>query len=90
MLVFIHRMTPARSCGAAGFPQAATRLGIRCLQDRVVDIEDNVKVTAVKLESSETLTGDIFINAANCWAPDLCRIVGMEIRSSRSAGKPSS
>ena len=63
-----------------GFRKAATRLGIRYLQDRVVDIErDNVKVTAVKLESGETLTGNIFINAANCWAPDLCRIVGMEI-----------
>ena len=33
-----------------GFRKAATRLGIRYLQDRVVDIErDNVKATAVKL-----------------------------------------
>ena len=63
-----------------GFRRAAIRLGIHYLKDRVVDIEYNGKrASAVKLESGEKLDADIIVNAANCWAPDICRMVGMEI-----------
>ena len=63
-----------------GFRKSATPLGINYLQDRVIDIlNDGRKATGVKLESGRKITGEIIVNAANCWAPELCRKVGMEI-----------
>ena len=63
-----------------GFRRAAVRLGINYLKDRVVDIEDDGKIAKrVCLESGEALDSDIVVNAANCWAPDVCAMVGMKI-----------
>ncbi len=63
-----------------GFRKSAEALGVTYLQDKVVDIDsDNVKVTRLKLESGRYLPAEIVINAANCWAPNICRMVGMKI-----------
>jgi FAD-dependent oxidoreductase domain-containing protein 1 len=63
-----------------GFRRKAVSLGIKYLKDRVVDFEVSGKlVTAVKLESGERLPGELFVNAANCWGPELCDKVGMKV-----------
>jgi len=63
-----------------GFRRKATSLGIKYLKDRVVDFEVSGKlVTAVKLESGERLPGELFVNAANCWGPELCEKLGMKV-----------
>jgi len=63
-----------------GFRRKAVSLGIKYLKDRVVDFEISGKlVTAVKLESGERLPGELFVNAANCWGPELCDKLGMKV-----------
>ena len=63
-----------------GFRRKAASLGIKYLKDRVVDFEVSDKlVTAVKLESGERLPGELFVNAANCWGPELCDKLGMKV-----------
>jgi FAD-dependent oxidoreductase domain-containing protein 1 len=63
-----------------GFRRKAVSLGVKYLKDRVVDFAVSGKqVAAVKLESGERLTGDMFVNAANCWGPALCEKLGMKV-----------
>jgi FAD-dependent oxidoreductase domain-containing protein 1 len=63
-----------------GFRRKAVSLGIKYLKDRVVDFEVSGKhVVAMKLESGERLGGDLFVNAANCWGPELCDKLGMKV-----------
>lgn len=63
-----------------GFRRGASHLGVAYRQDRVVAIEhDATKATAVRLRSGDRQAADIVVNAANCWAPDICRMVGMTI-----------
>jgi glycine/D-amino acid oxidase-like deaminating enzyme len=63
-----------------GFRRKAVSLGIKYLKDRVIEFEvaDN-RVAAVKLESGERLAGELFVNAANCWGPELCEKLGMKV-----------
>lgn len=63
-----------------GFRRAAEGRGIRYLRDRVTGIElrDGL-VAAAQLESGETLAVDTLVNAANCWAPGICAMVGMAV-----------
>ncbi len=62
-----------------GFRKKARSLGVPYRKDRVVGFEtDRTKVTAVKLESGETLAGSMFVNVANCWGPELCDQLGMK------------
>jgi FAD-dependent oxidoreductase domain-containing protein 1 len=63
-----------------GFRRKAVSLGVRYLKDRVVDFAVSGKrVAAVKLESGEFLDGELFVNAANCWGPELCDRLGMKL-----------
>jgi glycine/D-amino acid oxidase-like deaminating enzyme len=63
-----------------GFRRKAISLGIKYLKERVVDFEVSGKqVVAVKLESGERLAGELFVNAANCWGPELCDKLGMKL-----------
>jgi glycine/D-amino acid oxidase-like deaminating enzyme len=63
-----------------GFRRKAISLGIKYLKDRVVDFEvSDKKIAAVKLESGERLAGEVFVNAANCWGPELCDKLGMKV-----------
>ena len=55
-------------------------MGVEYKKDRVVDINhDHRRVNSVKLESGTFIPVDIIINAANCWAPDICKMVGMKV-----------
>ena len=63
-----------------GFRRKAASLGVKYLKDRVVDFElAGKRVVAAKLESGERLAGELFINAANCWGPELCDKLGMKV-----------
>ena len=63
-----------------GFRKKAVSLGARYLTDRVVGFECSADaVRSVRLESGAALSPDIFINAANCWGPALCALVGMQV-----------
>jgi FAD-dependent oxidoreductase domain-containing protein 1 len=63
-----------------GFRRKAVSLGIKYLKDRVVDFElSGKRVAAVKLESGDRLAGALFVNAANCWGPELCDKLGMKV-----------
>lgn len=63
-----------------GYRRAAIKMGITYVKDRVTDIDhDGRKATGVRLESGESLNGEIIVNAANCWAPEICNMVGMKI-----------
>ena len=63
-----------------GFRRKAVSLGVKYLKERVADFEFNGKqVTAVKLASGERLAGEFFVNAANCWGPELCGKLGMTV-----------
>ena len=63
-----------------GFKQAAINLGVEYKKDRVVGINhDNRTVKSLKLESGALIPVEIIINAANCWAPEICRMVGMDV-----------
>jgi FAD-dependent oxidoreductase domain-containing protein 1 len=63
-----------------GFRRKAVSLGVKYLKDRVLDFEmADKRVAAVKLESGERLSGDLFVNAANCWGPELCEKLGMKV-----------
>ena len=63
-----------------GCKRAAIDLGVEYRKDRVVDINhDHRRVKSVKLESGTFIPVDIIVNAANCWAPDICKMVGMKV-----------
>ncbi len=63
-----------------GFRRAAEGRGISYLRDRVVglDIADGL-VTAARLESGGSLPVDTLVNTANCWAADICAMIGMTL-----------
>jgi glycine/D-amino acid oxidase-like deaminating enzyme len=63
-----------------GFRKKASSLGVEYLKDRVVGLDTAARrVNEVVLESGRRLHPDVVINAANCWAPDICAMVGMKI-----------
>jgi FAD-dependent oxidoreductase domain-containing protein 1 len=63
-----------------GFRRKAQSLGIKYLKDRVVDFEVSGKrVSALRLESGERMAAELVVNAANCWGPALCELVGMTV-----------
>jgi glycine/D-amino acid oxidase-like deaminating enzyme len=63
-----------------GFRRKATSLGVTYMQDRVVGLEQRgQRVHTVVLESGNRISADWVVNAANCWAPELCEQVGMKV-----------
>jgi len=63
-----------------GYRRAAQGRGAVYLQDRVCGI-DVVRgaVSAVRLASGASLATRQVVNAANCWAPEVCAMVGMPV-----------
>lgn len=63
-----------------GYRRAAQALGAVYVQDRVaaIDVSGN-RVTSVRLASGRTLPADIVLNATNCWAAEVCAMVGMKL-----------
>ncbi|NDG51014.1 MAG: FAD-binding oxidoreductase, partial [Rhodospirillales bacterium] len=63
-----------------GYRRAAEGLGIPYLKDRVVglDLTGNKVVTA-QLASGGSLPVEIVINTANCWAAEVCAMIGMKV-----------
>lgn len=63
-----------------GFRKKAISLGVTYLKDRAVGLETSgPRVTTVVLGSGARLSAAWVVNAANCWAPDLCDMVGMKV-----------
>lgn len=63
-----------------GFRRAASGLGVTYLQDRLVGVElSGALVTRAHLASGSSLSVDTLVNAANCWAPEICAMVGMAV-----------
>jgi len=63
-----------------GYRRAAEGLGITYLKDRVVGLDvSGGRVVAARLESGGTLPVEIAVNTANCWAADVCRMIGMRV-----------
>jgi glycine/D-amino acid oxidase-like deaminating enzyme len=63
-----------------GYRRAAEGLGIAYVKDRVVGLDlAGSRVVAARLESGGTLPVGIAINAANCWAADVCAMVGVRV-----------
>lgn len=63
-----------------GFRRKAIDLGITYVQDRVVDIEaGRTRVERIMLESGRKLDCEVAVNTANCWAPEICAMVGMTV-----------
>ncbi|MGD9942645.1 MAG: NAD(P)/FAD-dependent oxidoreductase [Burkholderiaceae bacterium] len=63
-----------------GYRRAAQALGAVYVQDRVaaIDCERN-RVTGVRLASGRTIAADTVLNATNCWASEVCAMVGMKV-----------
>ncbi|MGH8619526.1 MAG: NAD(P)/FAD-dependent oxidoreductase [Burkholderiales bacterium] len=63
-----------------GFRRSAERLGVRYLKDRLTSIEHTGgRVTTAVLASGTRLPCAALVNAANCWAPEVCAMVGMRV-----------
>ncbi len=61
-----------------GFRRAAEGRGVRFVRDRVVGLDvTGGLVRAARLEGGGTLAVDTLVNAANCWAAEVCGMVGM-------------
>jgi len=63
-----------------GYRRAAQANGAVYVQDRVAAIDcSRNRVVAVRLASGGTLPADIVLNATNCWAAEVCAMVGMSV-----------
>lgn len=63
-----------------GFRRKAISLGVEYIQDKVVDIEVSGGLARhVVLGSGAKVAGDIIVNAAGAWGPEICAMVGMPI-----------
>lgn len=63
-----------------GFRRASAGLGVTWLKDRVVGLETaHGLVTAAQLESGGRIAVDTAVNLANCWAAEVCAMVGMPL-----------
>lgn len=63
-----------------GYRRAAEGLGITYLKDRVIALEvAGGRVVAARCESGTTMPVEIAVNTANCWAADVCAMVGMKV-----------
>ncbi len=62
-----------------GYRRAAEGNGAVYLKDKVVGIgQGHGRVSGVALQSGATLNCDIVVNAANCWAPEICEMAGIK------------
>jgi glycine/D-amino acid oxidase-like deaminating enzyme len=63
-----------------GFRRKAINLGVQYIKDKVVDIEVSGGLARhVVLASGERVAGDIIVNVAGAWGPEICAMVGMSV-----------
>ncbi len=63
-----------------GMRRKARSLGVTYLKDRVVGLEaEQGRVRRVVLESGTKIEAARVVNVANCWAPEICAMLGMKI-----------
>jgi len=63
-----------------GYRRAAEGNGVVYLKDRVAGIGvSHGKVAGVTLQSGREIACGTVINAANCWAPEVCDMVGIKV-----------
>ncbi len=63
-----------------GFRRKAISLGVEYIQDKVVDIEVSGGLARqVVLGSGDRVAGDIIVNVAGAWGPEICAMVGMSV-----------
>jgi FAD-dependent oxidoreductase domain-containing protein 1 len=63
-----------------GFRRAAEGRGIRYLRDRIIGLDVAAGlVTSARLESGNSVAVDTLVNVANCWAADICNMVGVAL-----------
>ncbi len=63
-----------------GFRRKAISLGAEYIQDKVVDIVVGGGLARyVVLESGDRIAGDIIVNVAGAWGPEICAMVGMTV-----------
>jgi FAD-dependent oxidoreductase domain-containing protein 1 len=63
-----------------GFRRKAISLGVRYIKDRVTEfVTDRRRINQIVLESGDRIPAGIVVNAANCWAPELCARLGMPV-----------
>ena len=63
-----------------GFRRKAISLGVEYIQDKVVDIEVSGGLARhVVLGSGERVAGDIIVNVAGAWGPEISAMVGMTV-----------
>ena len=63
-----------------GLRRKAISLGVEYIADKVVDIETSGGLArAVILESGERVAGDIIVNVAGAWGPQISAMVGMKV-----------
>jgi glycine/D-amino acid oxidase-like deaminating enzyme len=63
-----------------GYRRAAEGLGVTYLKDRVTGLDlARGRVDAVRLASGGSLPVEIAVNTANCWAAEICAMVGMAV-----------
>lgn len=68
------------SSALMGFRRAAEGRGIAYRQDRVIGLDvAGRRVVAACLASGATLPADIVVNAANCWAAEVCAMIGLKV-----------
>lgn len=63
-----------------GFRKAAEGQGIAYVKDRLVGLKlSGGLVSEAHLASGNRLPVDTLVNVANCWAPEICAMVGMSV-----------
>ncbi len=63
-----------------GLRRKAKALGAEYRHDEVTGLDhDGRRVTAVRLASGGTIQGTYVVNTAGVWAPEVCRMVGLDI-----------
>lgn len=63
-----------------GYRRSAVALGVQYKKDQVTGINHNKsRIESIVLQSGETIAAELVVNAANCWAPEICEMVDMQI-----------
>jgi len=63
-----------------GFRRKARDLGVEYIQDRAVGFEtDSTKIQRVVLDSGRKIDGEVFVNVAGAWGPELSASIGMKL-----------
>ncbi len=68
------------NAAVVGFRRKARSLGVEYIQDRVVGFETtSKKVERAVLDSGTKVDGDVFVNVAGAWGPELSVSIGLKL-----------